>query len=86
MDDYLGGAEEAVKLQVDMHALFKRGGFLLRKWSPSVLELDLQLYYQIPTNTPKHTKTQYTKTLGIEWNASHGVNVTELPPVECMNV
>ena len=30
---------------------------------------------------------QYTKTLGIEWNASSDhfrVNVTELPPVECM--
>ena len=30
---------------------------------------------------------QYTKTLGIEWNAScdhFRVNVTELPPIECM--
>ena len=44
VDDYLGGADspqETVKLQGEMHTLFKKGGFLLCKWSssdPSVLE------------------------------------------------
>ena len=44
VDDYLGGADfqqEAMKLQSEMHSLFLKGGFLLRKWSytdPSVLE------------------------------------------------
>ena len=38
VDDYLGGAdtvEDAVKLYQDLHNLFGRGGFLLRKWSSS---------------------------------------------------
>ena len=44
VNDYLGGADsrdEAVKLQEEMHSLFNRGGFLLRKWNcsdPSVLK------------------------------------------------
>ena len=44
VDDYLGGADsrdEAVELQEEMHSLFNRGGFLLRKWNcsdPSVLK------------------------------------------------
>ena len=91
--DYLGGAdsqEEAMKLQDEMHFLFQRGGFTLRKWScsdPSVLE-------SIPTDLKDSQATvilsdssQYTKTLGIEWNASTDhfrVKVTEIPPIECM--
>ena len=44
VNNYLGGAssqQEAVKLQGEMHSLFLKGGFVLRKWScsdPSVLE------------------------------------------------
>ena len=43
VDDYLGGANspsEAIKLQGEMHSLFLKGDFVLRKWSssdPSVL-------------------------------------------------
>ena len=93
VDDYLGGADsrqEATKLQGEMHSLFLKGGFLLRKWSssdPFVLE-------SIPTDLRDSQATvilsdpdQYTKTLGIEWNASNDhfrVSVTELPPIECM--
>ena len=89
VDDYLGGADtpqEAMKLQEEMHSLFLRGGFLLRKWSssdPSVLES-----IPIDLRDPQATvilsdSNQYTKTLGIEWNASSDhfrVSVTELPP------
>lgn len=76
VDDYLGGGDspqEAVKLQGEMHSLFQKGVFLLRKWSssdPSVLE-------SIPIDLRDSRATvilsdpeQYTKTLGIEWNAS----------------
>ena len=93
VDDYLGGAdsqEEAMKLQGEMHSLFQRVSFTLCKWScsdPSVLE-------NIPTDLRDSQATvilsgssQYTKTLGIEWNASTDhfrVKVTELPPIECM--
>ena len=93
VDDYLGGADssqEAVKLQLDMHALFKRGGFLLRKWSssdPSVLKRIPKDLRDSQATVTLSDSDQYTKTLGIEWNASHDhfrVNVTELPPVECM--
>ena len=67
-----------------------KGGFLLRKWScsdPYVLE-------SIPTDLRDSQATvilshsdQYTKTLGIEWNAScdhFRVNITQLPPIEYM--
>lgn len=91
VDDYLGGADsqqEAVKLQGEMHSLFLKGGFLLRKWNcsdPFVLE-------SIPPDLTQTTvilsdSDRYTKTLGIEWNASSDsfrVSVTELPPIECI--
>ena len=42
VDDCLAGSdspEEAFKLHSDLHALFDKGGFLLRKWNePSVLQ------------------------------------------------
>ena len=93
VDDYLGGAdspEEAGKLQGEMQSLFTRGGFLLRKWNCS----DLSVLEDIPPELKDSKATvvlsepdQYTKTLGIEWNALNDyfwVNVTELPPVKCM--
>ena len=52
------------------------------------------LYYSIPIDLRDSQATvilsdsgQYTKTLGIEWNVSRDhfrVNVTELPPIQCM--
>ena len=92
VDDYLGGADsrqEAIQLQGEMHSIIK-WGFLLRKWScsdPCVLEsIPIDLRHSQPTVILSHSD-QYTKTLGIEWNAScdhFRVNVTELPPIECM--
>ncbi len=73
-----------------MHALIKKGGFLLQIWSSS----DPSVFKRIPKDLRDSQATvllsdsdQYTKTLGIEWNASQDhfcVNVTELPPIECM--
>ena len=93
VDDYLGGADshqEATKLQGEMHSLFLKGGFVLRKWSssdPCVLEnIPIELRDSQATVILSDSE-QYTKTLGIEWNASSDhfrLNVAELPPVECM--
>ena len=93
VDDYLGGADsrqKAIQLQGEMHSLLLKGGFLLRKWScsdPCVLEsIPIDLRDSQATVILSHSD-QYTKTLGIEWNAScdhFRVNVTELPPIECM--
>lgn len=97
VDDYLGGADslqEAVKLHGEMHSLFQKGGFLLRKWNssnPSVLEgipIDLRdSRARVVLPDSDSDPDQYTKTLGIEWNASNDhfrVSVTELPPIECI--
>ena len=93
VDDYLGGADsqrEAMKLQGEMHSLFLKGGFLLRKWScsdPSMLESIPPDLRESQTTVILSDSDRYTKTLGIEWNASSDhfrVSVTELPPVECM--
>ena len=76
VDDCLTGAnsiEEAVDLHHQLLSLFAKGGFLLRKWhssDPAVLhqispELrDTQSTYHLPG------PDEYTKTLGIEWNAN----------------
>ena len=74
VDDALTGAnsvEEAISLQKQLQELFQHGGFTLRKWNssnPSVLR-------QVPkelTDTQRQCTmpeaTEYTKTLGIEWN------------------
>ena len=76
VDDCLTGAE-SVEKAVDLHqqlvTLFHKGGFLLRKWNssnPQVVDRidpdlrDVQPTHQIPT------PEDYTKTFGIEWNAS----------------
>ena len=93
VDDYLGGAnsqQEAIQLQVEMHTLLLKGGFLLRKWScsdPYILEsIPTDLRDSEASDILSHSD-QYTKTLGIEWNAlcdHFRVHVTELPPIESM--
>ena len=75
VDDCLTGAEsveEAIDLHQQLVTLFSKGGFLLRKWNSSdsqVIDhihpdlLDVQSTHPIPIFD------DYTKTLGIEWNA-----------------
>ena len=74
VDDGLTGAdttEQAIELQKQLQDLFARGRFILRKWNSSNLLVlqhipdDLkepQSLYSLPEST------EYTKTLGIEWN------------------
>ena len=76
VDDCLTGAEsaeEAIDLHQQLVTLFNKGGFLLRKWNSSdsrVLDsIDPKLLDAQPTH-PIPVPDDYTKTLGIEWNAS----------------
>ena len=76
VDDCLTGAgsvEEAVDLHQQLVTLFSKGGFLLRKWNssnPQVVDcIDPELRGVQPTHQI-HTPEDYTKTLGIEWNAN----------------
>ena len=76
VDDCLTGANsvcEAVDLHQQLLNLFAKGGFLLRKWSSSNRQVldqidpklqDMQSTHHIPS------PDEYTKTLGVEWNAS----------------
>ena len=76
VDDCLTGAnsvEEAIELHQQLLNLFARGGFLLRKWNssdPSVLQ-NIESEYR-DTQSTHHIPSpdEYTKTLGIEWNAN----------------
>ena len=81
-------AEEAIELQGRLQDLFSQGGFLLRKWNssePTVLQhippglRETQSTHSIPS------RDEYTKTLGIEWNASMDrfrLTVAKLPPLQ----
>ena len=75
VDDCLSGAdsvEEALDVHQQLLKLFDKGGFYLRKWNSSDPEVVRRM-------KPEHRDTQsihhipgpdeYTKTLGIEWNA-----------------
>ncbi len=91
VDDGLTGADsgdQAIQLQGQLQELFMKGGFLLKKWNssdPTVLEnltpdlKDAQASQMMPSSE------QYTKTLGIEWNASNvhfRLTISEPPPLE----
>ena len=76
VDDCLTGAIDsklALTLQRQLTELFARGGFVLRKWNsndPSVLE---KIPVELRDSCGVHTfpaDSQYSKTLGIEWNVS----------------
>ena len=78
VDDCLAGADsvqEAIEVQKELQSLFSRGDFLLRKWNsndPCVLE---HLSPDLKDSQPKHLMpdtctSEYTKTLGFEWNVS----------------
>ena len=90
VDDYVGGAdspEKAVQLQGEMQSLFNRGGFLLRKWNcsdPSVLKDVSPELKDSQVTVVLSEPDQYTKTLVECPSDLFRVNVTELPPIECM--
>ena len=91
VDDCLTGADsitEAVALQTQLHSLFSKGGFLLRKWNSS----EVEVLKHIPTDLKDASAVQslpspdeYTKTLGIEWNAGvdhFRLSIAKLPPLD----
>ena len=77
VDDGLTGADfiqEAIELQCQLQDLFSKGGFYLRKWNSSdhepqaIQHLPAELKDMKPTQELP-TSDEYTKTLGIQWNA-----------------
>ena len=91
VDDCLTGADsiaEAVTLQTQLHSLFSKGGFILRKWNSSEAEVlkhippDLK---DTPAVQSLPSPDEYTKTLGIEWNATMDhfrLTIAKLPPLD----
>ena len=76
VDDCLTGVDsvdEAIDLHQQLVALFAKGGFILRKWNssdPKVMDhIEPELRDVQPTH-PIPVPDNYTKTLGIEWNAN----------------
>ena len=75
VDDGLTGADsiqEAVELQCQLQDLFSKGGFHLRKWNSSELQAIQHLPTELKDTKPTQelpTSDEYTKTLGIQWNA-----------------
>lgn len=91
VDDCLTGADsvaEAVSLHTQLHTLFSKGDFLLRKsnsCSPEVIEhIPVHLREAQPVQSlpsPDH----YTKTLGVEWNSTMDhfrLTIANLPPLK----
>ena len=76
VDDCLAGAdsvEEAICLHQQLLDLFTKGGFLLRKWSSSDPAVSNSIPLELRATQSTHhipSPEEYTKTLGIEWNAS----------------
>ena len=90
VDDCLAGADsvsEAIDLQAQLHSLFSKGGFLLRKWNSSEAEVLSHIPSDLkdtPAIQSLPAPVEYTKTLGIEWNSSMDhfrLTVANLPPL-----
>ncbi len=85
VDDGLTGADsvdQAIQLQGELQESFMKRGFLLRKWNssdPTVLE---NVTPEFKDAQPSPSSEQYTKTLGIEWNASKDHFRLEPPQLE----
>ena len=75
VDDCLTGADsiaEAIDLHTQLHNLFSKGGFLLRKWNSSDSEVIKQIPLDLREVQPVQSlpaQDQYSKTLGVEWNS-----------------
>ena len=92
VDDGVTGAdsvEEAIELQRQLQSLFSLAGFLLRKWNPSeptVLQhIDPELQDARSVHHISDPEAVYSKTLGIDWNASldhFRLTVATIPPLE----
>ena len=91
VDDCLTGADTvpaAIELRRQLQELFNQGGFLLRKWNasePAVLA-NLSPDLKDPHSTQLfHDTTEYTKTLGIEWDVKSDefhLTIAKLPALD----
>ena len=76
VDDGLTGADsvdQAVELYRQLQSLFTKGGFLLRKWNSSKLEVLRHIDTELQEQRSIHTISdpdEYSKTLWIEWNTA----------------
>ena len=93
VDDGLTGADsidEAIELYHQLLGLFGKGGFLLRKWSSSELEVIQHIDPELREQKHVHSISdarEYTKTLGVEWNVSldhFRITVATPPPHETL--
>ena len=93
VDDCLCGADsvqDAVELQLELQELFSEGGFLLRKWNSSESSVLRHIKHElqdVQSTLLISSSDEYTKTLGIEWNATHDqfrLTVSDHPPIETM--
>ena len=91
VDDCLTGAntiDEAIELQRQLHDLFAKGGFLLRKWTSSDSTVMEHIPLELRDSQPLQvlpSDDDYTKTLGVEWNANKDhfrLTIAEPPPRE----
>ena len=89
VDDGLTGAnsvQEAIELRSQLQSLFAKGGFLLRKWNSSELEVLQSIDSELREQKSSHLISDpddYAKTLGIGWNSIHDhfcLTVADLPP------
>ena len=88
VDDGLTGADsvdQAVELHRQLQELFAKGGFLLRKWDSSELEVLQHVDPELRERKSVHTISdpdEYAKTLGVEWHATldhFRLTVADLP-------
>jgi hypothetical protein len=91
IEDCLTGAnstDEAINLHTQLHTLFSNSGLLLRKWNSSDPEVIKQIPVELREVQPIQSlpsPDQYTKTLGVEWNAQTDhfrLTVANLPPLK----
>ena len=75
VDDSLMGADtvsEAIRLRREMQQLFQIGCFKLRKWKANERDVLASIPEDLRENKTKqeiHHQDEYTKVLGVEWNA-----------------
>ena len=91
VDDALTGADtvdEAIETQAQLQGLFAQAGFLLRKWNSNESTILQHISPDLLDSNSSHVISdpeEYTKTLGLEWNASMDrfrLTVADLPPLE----
>ena len=90
VDDCLTGADSiprAISLRSQLHSLFLKAGFVLRKWNSSkkeVLKVIHSHFKEASAVQSLPSADEYAKTLGIEWKTDLDhffVTIAKLPPL-----